>query len=114
MNAHKLLLSCLLVLGTAVAHAESSEGAQASSKADAKESAQAKKLAEAQKKLQAKFEAADVDHDGKVTEGEAKAGLPKVAARFKEIDKGGKGFVTAEDIRTYVGDQVKLARSLAE
>jgi hypothetical protein len=108
------LMLCLFVFAAPLAHSESSDGARVAEQAEAKETAQLKKAAEAQKKLQAKFDKADVDHDGKLTEAEAKAGMPKVAARFKEIDKGAKGYVTLEDIRTYVGDQLKLMKSLAQ
>lgn len=110
----RIMLSLLLALFASVGHAESSDASRVSAQADAKTAAQAKRLAEAQKELKAKFEKADADHDGKLTEAEAKAGMPKVAEHFKVIDKAGTGFVTTEDIRVYVGDQIRLAKSLAK
>jgi hypothetical protein len=113
MKTRNLLL-CVLLLGAPLAYADSSEGARIANEAEAKQTAQMKKVAEAQKKLKDKFDKADVDHDGKLTEAEAKAGMPKVYAHFKEIDKGAKGYVTIDDIRTYIGDQYRLMKSLAQ
>ena len=46
-----------------------------------------------------KFAAADVDHDGKLTLEEAKAGMPRVAKNLDKIDTGKKGYVTADQIK---------------
>jgi hypothetical protein len=49
--------------------------------------------------LRAKFEAANVTHDGKLTLQQAQdGGLRKVAKHFAEIDRDNKGFVTLQDI----------------
>ena len=48
--------------------------------------------------LAAKFKAADVNHDGKLTLVEAKAGMPRVAAHFSDIDTQNRGYVTLDQI----------------
>jgi Ca2+-binding EF-hand superfamily protein len=49
-----------------------------------------------------KFNAADTDHDGKLTLEEAKAGMPRVAKAFSRIDVEKKGYVTLEEIQAFV------------
>jgi hypothetical protein len=56
-------------------------------------------------KLQARFAAADTDHDGKLTLAEAQAGMPRVAAHFAQIDADRKGYVTLADIERYVAQR---------
>ncbi len=48
--------------------------------------------------LAAKFKAADVNQDGKLTLAEAQAGMPRVAAHFSDIDTQNRGYVTLEQI----------------
>lgn len=50
-------------------------------------------------KLIEKFNAADTNHDGKLTLEEAKAGLPRIAQNFSKIDTAGRGYITVDDIR---------------
>lgn len=64
--------------------------------------------ARAQKALaaaQEKFEQADVNHDGKLTLDEAKAGMPRVAQNFSKIDTSGQGYVTLDQIQAFVKAQ---------
>ncbi|WP_144158451.1 EF-hand domain-containing protein [Paraburkholderia sp. BCC1885] len=56
-------------------------------------------------KLQARFAAADIDHDGKLTLAEAQAGMPRVAAHFAQIDADHKGYVTLDDIERYAAQR---------
>jgi Ca2+-binding EF-hand superfamily protein len=51
------------------------------------------------KQVDEKFAAADVNHDGKLTLEEAKAGMPRVAKNFDKIDADKKGYVTADQIK---------------
>ena len=51
------------------------------------------------KQIDEKFAAADVNHDGKLTLEEAKAGMPRVAKNFAKIDADQKGDVTARPIK---------------
>ena len=46
----------------------------------------------------ARFNAADKNHDGKLTLAEAKAGMPRVAEHFSYIDSDGRGYVTLDQI----------------
>ena len=50
------------------------------------------------KMLTERFEKADVNHDGKLTREEAKAGMPRVYKNFDRIDVDKKGFVTLQEI----------------
>jgi len=56
-------------------------------------------------KLQARFDAADANHDGKLTLAEAQAGMPRVAKRFDQIDPAHKGYVTLGDIGQYIAQR---------
>ena len=51
--------------------------------------------------LQNRFEAANVTHDGKLTQAQAATGMPTVAKNFDLIDTSHRGFVTIDDIRSY-------------
>jgi hypothetical protein len=48
--------------------------------------------------LPKRFAAADVDHDGKLTRDEARAGMPRVSRFFDQIDSRKRGYVTVDDI----------------
>ena len=52
-------------------------------------------------KIAARFQAADTDHDGKLTLEEAKAGMPRVAKLFSQIDVENNGYVTLEQIQAF-------------
>lgn len=52
-------------------------------------------------KIAARFQAADKNHDGKLTLEEAKAGMPRVARVFSQIDVGNQGYVTLEQIQAF-------------
>jgi Ca2+-binding EF-hand superfamily protein len=51
--------------------------------------------------IAAKFQAADVNHDGKLTLEEAKSGMPPVAEAFDQIDVEKKGYITLEQIQAF-------------
>jgi hypothetical protein len=57
--------------------------------------------AEAKALIAERFKAADVDHDGKLTREEAKAGMPEVYKRFDKIDARKRGYVTERQIGAY-------------
>ncbi len=48
--------------------------------------------------VEARFKAADTNHDGKITLEEAKAGLPRVAMAWDKIDVDKKGYVTLDQL----------------
>ena len=48
-----------------------------------------------------RFQAADTNHDGKLTVEEAKAGAPRVAQVFSQIDVENKGYVTLEQLHAF-------------
>ncbi|AOJ01871.1 MULTISPECIES: EF-hand domain-containing protein [Burkholderia] len=54
-----------------------------------------------QQKLEARFAAADVNHDGKLTRSEAQAGMPRVAQHFDQIDTAHKGYITLADLKQF-------------
>ncbi|HSI52127.1 MAG TPA: EF-hand domain-containing protein [Ideonella sp.] len=57
--------------------------------------------------IQDRFTKADADHDGKLTRAEAQAGMPRVAAKFDEIDAAHTGSVTLEQILKLAAAQKK-------
>ena len=57
--------------------------------------------------IQARFIKADANHDGKLNLAEAQAGMPRVAAKFDEIDAAHTGFVTLEQILKFAAAQQK-------
>jgi hypothetical protein len=57
--------------------------------------------------IEARFNAADKDHDGKLTKAEAKAGMPRVAQNFEKIDANNAGFITLAQIGAFVSAQKK-------
>jgi Ca2+-binding EF-hand superfamily protein len=52
-------------------------------------------------KIEARFNAADINHDGKLTLEEAKAGMPRVAKVFDRIDVEKKGYITLEQLQAF-------------
>ena len=48
------------------------------------------------------FKQADTDHDGKLTLAEAQAGMPRLAKIFAQIDVKKQGYLTQDDIRTFM------------
>jgi Ca2+-binding EF-hand superfamily protein len=46
-----------------------------------------------------RFKAADADKNGKLTKAEAKAGMPRIHAKFDRIDTNKDGFVTLAEIK---------------
>jgi len=80
-----------LLLGSTAAHAT-----------DAQTSARRQ---EALQQFDARFAAADANHDGKLSRDEAKAGMPRVYKHFDEIDTTKKGYVTKEEIAVFLAKQ---------
>ncbi|CAN5245518.1 hypothetical protein BH10PSE17_BH10PSE17_29760 [soil metagenome] len=60
----------------------------------------AAKIQQLKEQMASRFNAADVDHDGRLTKAEA-ARMPRVAKNFDAIDKAGRGYVTQDDITAY-------------
>ena len=57
--------------------------------------------------IEARFDAADKDNDGKLTKAEAKAGMPRIAQNFEKIDADNTGFVTLAQIGAFMAAQKK-------
>ncbi len=51
--------------------------------------------------LQDRFDAANVTHDGHLTQEQARAHMPSVARDFAKIDTANQGYVTVDQIREY-------------
>ena len=51
--------------------------------------------------FQERFDAANVTHDGHLTQEQARAHMPSVARDFADIDTTHKGYVTADEIRAH-------------
>ncbi|HCD7918911.1 TPA: EF-hand domain-containing protein, partial [Pseudomonas aeruginosa] len=52
--------------------------------------------------LESRLQQADANHDGKLTKEEATKGMPRVAQHFAEIDTDGKGYVTLDQLKTFM------------
>lgn len=61
----------------------------------------------AAQKLEERFNAADKDHDGKLTKAEAQAGMPRLAKHFDEIDTQKTGALTLDQVKQYAAQQMK-------
>ena len=46
-----------------------------------------------------RFAKCDVNHDGKLTQAEAKGCMPRIYDHFSTIDSGNKGYVTVAEIQ---------------
>jgi hypothetical protein len=57
-------------------------------------------------RLDARFQAADTDHNGQLSREEAEKGMPALARHFDQI-AGDKGFVTLEDLHAAMAEMAK-------
>lgn len=55
--------------------------------------------------LEQRFQAADTDHDGRLTRAEANAGMPRIAQRFDDIDVSHSGTITLQQIEAFLSKQ---------
>jgi len=53
----------------------------------------------AAQQLESRFQAADRNGDGQLTRAEAEAGMPRLAARFDQIDTAQRGYITLEQLK---------------
>jgi Ca2+-binding EF-hand superfamily protein len=61
-----------------------------------------------QKTMRERFAAADKNGDGRLTREEANGKMPRVYNNFQIIDRGGKGYVTLQEIEKSVKDNVAI------
>ena len=55
--------------------------------------------------LKTRFAAADKNGDGKLTREECQAGMPRIYRGFDKIDADGKGYITLDQIVTFVANR---------
>lgn len=55
-------------------------------------------------KIKERFAAADKNNDAKLTREECQAGMPRIYKGFDQIDADKKGFITLDQIVTFVGN----------
>lgn len=97
---HGLILCALAASATALAqNAQGTQGTLDARHAPADMGAM-------KQKFEARFAAADTDHDGKLSKKEAEA-MPRIAKVFDQIDDGHTGYVTAPQIEAYMLKQRK-------
>lgn len=70
----------------------------------------AERAQEMKDKLVERFNAADTDHDGRLTKLEADGKMPRVAKNFDAIDVQKRGYVTIDQIEAYTIQQLKKRR----
>ncbi|WP_118182692.1 EF-hand domain-containing protein [Paraburkholderia phosphatilytica] len=63
------------------------------------------RMQHAMQQLDARFSAANVTHDGKLTREQAQQGMPRVAQHFDEIDTLKAGYVTLPQIQQFMMQQ---------
>lgn len=56
-------------------------------------------------KMSERFNAADTNHDGKLTLAEAQAGMPRVASHFEQIDSAHTGSITFDQLLAFIRKQ---------
>jgi len=59
----------------------------------------------AAQQLESRFKTADKNGDGQLTRAEADAGMPRLAARFDQIDTAQRGYVTLEQLQAMAADR---------
>ena len=57
---------------------------------------------EQEKQLEARFKAADANHDGKLTKAEAQARMPRIYANFDRLDTANRGYLTLPQIKAVI------------
>jgi hypothetical protein len=57
---------------------------------------------EQEKQVEARFKAADANHDGRLTKVEAQAGMPRVYANFDRLDTAKRGYLTMQQIKAAI------------
>jgi Ca2+-binding EF-hand superfamily protein len=63
--------------------------------------------------IEDEFVKADGDADGKISQAEAKQGMPIVNEFFAEMDTGGDGFVTMDEIREHARSHGPILKRVA-
>lgn len=71
---------------------------------------QSQRVEQVATELQKRFESADADHNGQLTKTEAQK-MPRVAKNFQQIDSAGLGYVTLDQIKTFVANQLASSHS---
>ena len=95
MNLFRLTVVLLLSSLALAAHAQRG---QKSIIPDLDESGRRGDIARAaEQKAEAKFDAADTNHDGKLSPEEVAGPMPYIAENFKQYDKNGDGFLSWEE-----------------
>ncbi|MCZ8321833.1 MAG: hypothetical protein O9296_09660 [Novosphingobium sp.] len=57
---------------------------------------------EQEKQVEARFKAADANHDGRLTKAEAQAGMPRVYPNFDRLDTAKRGYLTLPQIKAAI------------
>ncbi|KWR92224.1 hypothetical protein [Cupriavidus sp. IDO] len=65
---------------------------------------------QARERFDARFNAADANHDGKLSREEAKAGMPNIFKHFDEIDTAKRGAVSKEEIGEFLARKERERR----
>jgi hypothetical protein len=73
----------------------------------AQSKAKTERAQEMKEKLTERFNAADADHDGRLTRLEAEGKMPRVAKSFDAIDVQKRGYVTIDQIAVFATQQMK-------
>ena len=106
-------LAAALLAGPAMAQTAAPAPATAAPGAAAPATTAKPKAASAREKFEARFDAANTTHDGKLTLEQAKAGkMGALVKQFAAIDATKKGYVTKDEVEAYRKAHPKEAKSL--
>jgi hypothetical protein len=96
------LALCLTAFAAAPAFAQQEQG-QAQGQEQGQRQWQGQRMTPEQReqRMAERFQAADTNHDGKLSLDEAKAGMPTAARSFDQIDTAHTGAITLEQMSAY-------------
>jgi len=57
---------------------------------------------EQEKQVEARFNAADANRDGRLTKAEAQTGMPRIYANFDRLDTAKRGYLTLPQIKAAI------------
>ncbi len=66
-----------------------------------------------QQAMRERLQAADTDHDGRISKAEAEAKLPRIAKRFDQLDGNHDGYLDADELKA-MASQLRARRNDAQ
>jgi hypothetical protein len=99
-SLEKPMKNTIAILVLSIAASFASTGVMAQTAPQATVSPQ--RMERAMQQLQARFAAANITHDGKLTQAQSVQGMPMVAQNFDQIDTQKAGYITLPQIEQFM------------